>query len=52
MEAVADQRVRVVLTAHPTQFYPGTALGILTDLTEQVQAGDLKRPTNCCINWV
>ena len=27
MEAVADQRVRVVLTAHPTQFYPGTALG-------------------------
>jgi phosphoenolpyruvate carboxylase len=26
-------KVRVVLTAHPTQFYPGAVLGIITDLT-------------------
>ena len=32
--AMAEQRVRIVLTAHPTQFYPGSALGIITDLTE------------------
>ena len=34
-------RVRVVLTAHPTQFYPGTVLGIITDLTEAVKKNDL-----------
>ncbi len=45
-DALKDQRVRVVLTAHPTQFYPGTALGILTDLTEQVKAGDLEAAHN------
>lgn len=45
-DALKDQRVRVVLTAHPTQFYPGTALGILTDLTAQVQAGDLEAAHN------
>ena len=27
-----DFSLRVVLTAHPTQFYPGPVLGILTDL--------------------
>src|SRR5210317_1572328 len=27
-------KVRIVLTAHPTQFYPGNVLGIITDLTE------------------
>ena len=34
-------KVRVVLTAHPTQFYPGTVLGIITDLTEAIQNNDL-----------
>lgn len=33
--------VRTVLTAHPTQFYPGSVLGIITDLTEAVRTGDL-----------
>jgi len=33
--------VRVVLTAHPTQFYPGTVLGILTDLELAIRSGDL-----------
>jgi len=34
-------KVRVVLTAHPTQFYPGAVLGIITDLTEAIQKNDL-----------
>jgi len=34
-------KVRIVLTAHPTQFYPGTVLGIITDLTEAIENGDL-----------
>ncbi len=36
-----DFKVRVVLTAHPTQFYPGTVLGIITDLTTAIEVGDL-----------
>ena len=34
-------KVRVVLTAHPTQFYPGTVFGIITDLTKAIQNNDL-----------
>jgi len=34
-------KVRIVLTAHPTQFYPGTVLGIITDLTEAIKQNDL-----------
>jgi phosphoenolpyruvate carboxylase len=34
-------KVRVVLTAHPTQFYPGTVLGIITDLDRAIQNDDL-----------
>lgn len=34
-------RVRTVLTAHPTQFYPGAVLGIITDLTEALRQNDL-----------
>ncbi|MCH1582676.1 MAG: phosphoenolpyruvate carboxylase [Flavobacteriales bacterium] len=41
-EALSEQRVRIVLTAHPTQFYPGSALGIITDLTEVVRKGDFE----------
>ena len=33
--------VRPVLTAHPTQFYPGTVLGIITDLTAAIREDDL-----------
>ena len=35
-----EYRVRVVLTAHPTQFYPDEVLGIITDLTHALEAGD------------
>ena len=34
-------KVRVVLTAHPTQFYPGSVLGIITDLDKAIQNDDL-----------
>ncbi|WP_299120053.1 phosphoenolpyruvate carboxylase [uncultured Winogradskyella sp.] len=34
-------KVRIVLTAHPTQFYPGSVLGIITDLTEAIRENDL-----------
>lgn len=36
-----DFSVRTVLTAHPTQFYPGSVLGIITDLTEALRRNDL-----------
>ncbi|MCM4157403.1 phosphoenolpyruvate carboxylase [Gramella sp. AN32] len=33
--------VRPTLTAHPTQFYPGSVLGIITDLDKAIQKNDL-----------
>src|ERR1700744_281164 len=33
--------LRLVLTAHPTQFYPGTVLGIMTDLIEALKNNDI-----------
>lgn len=33
--------VRVVLTAHPTQFYPGSVLAILTDLEQAIRQNNL-----------
>jgi phosphoenolpyruvate carboxylase len=36
-----DFKVRIVLTAHPTQFYPGSVLGIITDLDKAIQEDDL-----------
>ncbi|MDC1534610.1 phosphoenolpyruvate carboxylase, partial [Polaribacter sp.] len=36
-----DFKVRIVLTAHPTQFYPGEVLGIITDLDNAIQNNDL-----------
>jgi phosphoenolpyruvate carboxylase len=36
-------KVRIVLTAHPTQFYPGAVLGIITDLTEAIKNNDLHK---------
>ena len=33
--------IRPVLTAHPTQFYPGSVLGIITDLSEAINKNDI-----------
>jgi len=40
-EFLENFQVRTVLTAHPTQFYPGAVLGIITDLTEAVRVNNL-----------
>ena len=34
MEKLKDFGIRLVLTAHPTQFYPGAVLGIINDLSK------------------
>lgn len=34
-------KVRIVLTAHPTQFYPGSVLGIITDLSKAIKKNNL-----------
>lgn len=36
-------KIRTVLTAHPTQFYPGSVLGIITDLEDAIRSNNLKR---------
>ena len=47
LKAYLDEfKVRIVLTAHPTQFYPGSVLGIITDLTEAVKDNDMERINN------
>ena len=40
-EYLKDFKVRIVLTAHPTQFYPGTVLGIINDLDKAIQEDNL-----------
>ena len=35
-------KVRIVLTAHPTQFYPGSVLGIINDLSKAISKGELE----------
>jgi phosphoenolpyruvate carboxylase len=40
-QRLEDFSLRTVLTAHPTQFYPGHVLGILTDLEKAIRAHDL-----------
>lgn len=38
---LAEYAVRVVLTSHPTQFYPGNVLAIITDLALAMEDNDL-----------
>jgi len=42
-EYLEEFKVRIVLTAHPTQFYPGAVLGIITELTKAIEDNDLSR---------
>ena len=39
-EKLKDFSVRMVLTAHPTQFYPGQVLGIIHDLSKAMASND------------
>lgn len=41
VDKLRDYRLRIVLTAHPTQFYPGTVLGIITDLAKAIRNNDV-----------
>ena len=38
---IKDFSLRLVLTAHPTQFYPGPVLSIITDLTSAIKINDI-----------
>jgi phosphoenolpyruvate carboxylase len=40
-EKLKDFSLRLVLTAHPTQFYPGSVLGIMTDLIEALKTNNI-----------
>ena len=40
-EKLNNFSVRLVLTAHPTQFYPGAVLGIINDLVEAIEKNDV-----------
>ncbi|WP_432221549.1 phosphoenolpyruvate carboxylase [Flavobacterium sp. TMP13] len=41
VEFFENFNVRTVLTAHPTQFYPGAVLGIINDLIDAIRTNDL-----------
>lgn len=40
-EKLKDFSVRLVLTAHPTQFYPGPVLAIINDLIQALKVNDI-----------
>ena len=42
LKKLEDFKIRVVLTAHPTQFYPGRVLSIINELEQAIRANDLK----------
>ncbi|GAA4788681.1 phosphoenolpyruvate carboxylase [Olivibacter ginsenosidimutans] len=41
IQRLKEVSLRLVLTAHPTQFYPGEVLGIITDLTLALKNNDI-----------
>ncbi len=40
LDKLADYSVRIVLTAHPTQFYSGQVLGIMNDMEDAIKKND------------
>lgn len=40
-EKLKHYHARIVLTAHPTQFYPGPVLGIITELSQAIKDNNL-----------
>lgn len=42
LQALANLKIRLVLTAHPTQFYPGTILAIINDLEIAIRNNDIE----------
>lgn len=43
LEKIRHFNLRLVLTAHPTQFYPGKVLGIINDLGAEIESHNLER---------
>ena len=41
-DRLRDFNVRLTLTAHPTQFYPGSVLGIINDLTQMIRENNIE----------
>src|SRR5690606_14584976 len=41
-QKIDDFSIRVVLTAHPTQFYPGNVLAIINDLEQAIRQRNLE----------
>lgn len=41
-EKLKNYRIRIVLTAHPTQFYPGTVLGIIHDMAQAIARNEFE----------
>lgn len=42
-DKLREFQLRLVLTAHPTQFYPGKVLGIINDLGQKIRKNDLSQ---------
>ncbi len=42
LQALANLKIRLVLTAHQTQFYPGTILAIINDLEIAIRNNDIE----------
>lgn len=40
-QLIEEFSLRLVLTAHPTQFYPGSVLAIINDLTSAIKSNDI-----------
>jgi phosphoenolpyruvate carboxylase len=41
LEKLKEFCIRIVLTAHPTQFYPGSVLGIINDLSKAISEDNI-----------
>ncbi|RZL10563.1 MAG: phosphoenolpyruvate carboxylase, partial [Pedobacter sp.] len=44
-ELISERSLKLVLTAHPTQFYPGNVLAIINDLTNAIKVNDINSIT-------
>jgi phosphoenolpyruvate carboxylase len=42
LDKLQNFALRIVLTAHPTQFYPGSVLGIINDLNIELKKNDIQ----------
>ena len=48
-EFLQEYSIRIVLTAHPTQFYPNAVLGIINDLSAAIAKSDIAEIKNLLV---